>query len=122
MSILALEQELQTMMAQGQMLEAFDKFYADDVVMVEATGEVREGKAYNREFEIKWLESVEGIHGGGVTAMTSNEETGHTCTETWGDFAFKGGQRMKMEEVSVKKWENGKIVHERFYYNAAGMQ
>ncbi|MBO3699783.1 SnoaL-like domain-containing protein [Roseivirga sp. E12] len=121
MSILALEQELQTMMGQGQMLEAFDKFYADNVVMVEATGEVREGKAYNREFEIKWLESLEGMHGGGVTAMTSNEETGHTCTETWGDFSFKGGQRMKMEEVSVKKWEDGKVVHERFYYDTKGM-
>lgn len=121
MSILALEQELQTMMGQGQMLEAFDKFYADNVVMVEATGEVREGKAYNREFEVKWLESLEGMHGGGVTAMTANEETGHTCTETWGDFSFKDGNRMKMEEVSVKKWEDGKVVHERFYYNAAGM-
>lgn len=121
MSILALEQELQTMMGQGQMLEAFDKFYADDVVMVEATGEVREGKAHNRTFEEKWLESLEGMHGGGVTAMAANEETGHTCTETWGDFSFKGGQRMKMEEVSVKKWENGKIVHERFYYDTKGM-
>ncbi|MFY0591605.1 SnoaL-like domain-containing protein [Roseivirga sp.] len=121
MSLLAQEQELQSMMGQGQMLEAFDKFYADDVVMVEATGEVREGKAYNRTFEEKWLESVQEMHDGGVGAMAANDEAGQTMTESWADVTFQGGMRMKLEQVSVKKWENGKVVHERFYYNAAGM-
>ena len=122
MSVQALEQELQMMMGQGQMMEAFEKFYADNVVMHEATGEIREGKDHNRTFEEQWMSSIKEIHGGGVGAMTANEETGHTCTESWVDVTFQDGNRMKMEEVSVKKWENGQIVHERFYYNAAGMQ
>lgn len=120
MSVLALEQELQSMMGQGQMMEAFEKFYAENVVMVEATGEVREGKDHNRTFEEQWMSSLKEIHAGGVGAMTSNEETGHTCTESWVDVSFQDGNRMKMEEVSVKKWENGQVVHERFYYNVPG--
>jgi hypothetical protein len=30
---------------------------------------------------------------------------------------FKGGQRMKLEQVAVRRWKDGKIVKERFYYN-----
>ncbi|MCE7996508.1 MAG: nuclear transport factor 2 family protein [Roseivirga sp.] len=120
MSVLALEQELQGMMGQGQMMEAFEKFYAENVVMVEATGDVREGKDLNRTFEEQWMSSIKEIHGGGVGAITANEETGHTCTESWIDASFKDGNRMKMEEVSVKKWEGDQVVHERFYYNVPG--
>jgi len=30
---------------------------------------------------------------------------------------FQDGMRVNMEQVSVQKWENGQIVHERFYYD-----
>ena len=31
--------------------------------------------------------------------------------------SFKDGTRKKMSEVSVQLWENGKIIHERFFYD-----
>ncbi len=120
MSLLEKEQELQQMMGQGQMLEAFEKFYAEDVVMEEATGEVFEGKDTNRKREEDWLQNMKEMHGGGVGAITVNEETGHTCSESWVDVTFKDGNRMKIEEVSVKKWQGDQVVHERFYYNVPG--
>jgi hypothetical protein len=33
------------------------------------------------------------------------------------DLTFKGGQRIKLSQVAVRRWKNGKIVNERFYYN-----
>jgi hypothetical protein len=30
---------------------------------------------------------------------------------------MKDGKRSTMEEVAVQKWEDGQIIHERFYYN-----
>ena len=33
------------------------------------------------------------------------------------DVTFKGGHRVKMSQVAVRHWKNGKIVHERFFYN-----
>ena len=120
MSYLEKEHALQQMIGQGQILEAFEKYYHEDVVMVEATGEVFSGKDTNREREKKWVEMVKEIHGGGVEATASNEETGHTFAEVWIDVTFQDGNRMKMEQVSVKKWEGDLIVHERFYYNIPG--
>jgi len=108
------------MTGQGQMLEAFEKYYHDDIVMVEATGEIREGKEVNLEFEKQWMSTIKEVHGGGVTAITSNEEDGITMSESWTEVTFKDGNRMKLEEAAVQRWKDDKIIHERFYYNMPG--
>ena len=117
MSVLQLEQDLQQMAGGGQLLEAFDKFYADEVVMHEGNGDVFEGKAANRKRQEQFLAMIKEVHGGGIGALTANEETGQTATETWIDVTFMDGNRIKMEQVSVKQWKNNLVVHERFYYN-----
>lgn len=120
MSYLQKAKDLYAMIGQGQLLDAFEKYYAEDVVMVEANGDKREGKAANREFEQQWLSGIQEMHGGGTTAITSDEENGVTMVETWIDCTFKDGNRMKMEEVCVQRWRGDQIYHERFYYNMPG--
>jgi hypothetical protein len=120
MSYLERITEMYSMVKGGQMLDAFEKYYHEKCTMVEATGEVREGKDKNREFEQNWVAGVQEVHGGGITAIASNEETGHTMVESWMDVTYKDGNRMKMEEVAVQKWEGDHIIHERFYYNMPG--
>jgi ketosteroid isomerase-like protein len=105
------------MLAQGKMLEAFEKYYHNDVVMVEATGDIRNGKEANRKYENEFLGMIKEVHGSGVTAITSDEKAGVTMSESWMDMTFKDGNRVKMEEVAVQKWKGDQIVHERFYYN-----
>jgi SnoaL-like domain len=34
------------------------------------------------------------------------------------DVTFKGGGRVKMEQVTGRVWNDEKVVSERFYYNA----
>ena len=50
------------MSAQGKMLEAFEKYYHNDVVMVEATGEARKGKDANRKFELEFIGMIKKVH------------------------------------------------------------
>jgi hypothetical protein len=63
------------------------------------------------------MSSIKEVHGGGVTAITSNQEEGITMSESWMEVTFHDGNRMKLEEVAVQKWKKGQIIHERFYYN-----
>jgi len=116
MSYLQQEKDLQEHVGKD-MMEAFEKFYHDDIVMVEADGSEFKGKDANRKREEEWLGSISEYHGGGVKSITSNEDEGITMTEMWIDASFKDGSRLKMEQVSVKKWEGDKVRHERFYYN-----
>ncbi len=121
MSYLKLAQDFQAMQGQGQTMEAFEKYYADDCTIIEMpTGERREGKDAQRKAIQDWFGSVEEMHGGGVKSITANEETGTTCCEVWFDVTFKGMGRMKMEEVGVQQWEGNQIKEERFYYNMPG--
>jgi ketosteroid isomerase-like protein len=105
------------MVAKGKLLDAFDKYYHKDVVMVEATGEERKGKEANRKFQNDFLAGIKEVHGSGVKNVTANDKDDITMVESWMDVTMKDGQRSMMEEVAVQKWEGDKIIHERFYYN-----
>ena len=119
MSYLEKEQELQNMVNTGQLMEAFEKFYAEDVVFVEGTGDKIEGKNAVREHEKEFLCKVEAFHGAGINKITSNEDEGTTMSEVWMEVTFKGMDApIKMEQVAVKQWDGDQVKHERFYYNA----
>ena len=55
-----------------------------------------------------------------MTLVTSDEQSGVTCTESWFDCTFQDGNRAKMEEVAVQQWKGGQIIEEKFYYNVPG--
>ncbi|MFT7036189.1 MAG: hypothetical protein ACJA2S_004718 [Cyclobacteriaceae bacterium] len=108
-------QDIYNMLGQGQLLEAFDKYYADDVVITEPRG-THEGKVACRVHEVEFLDMIQEFHGMEVKSIASDEETGVVFHETNMDVTFKDGNRVLMEQVGVQRWENGQIVHERFYY------
>ncbi|MEQ9442818.1 MAG: nuclear transport factor 2 family protein [Cyclobacteriaceae bacterium] len=111
-------QDLYKMINSGQLLDAFEKYYHQDCVLVEATGDKREGKDANREYEKKFLSSIQEFHGAGVGSVASNEDDQVTTVESWMDVTFQDGNRLKLEQVAVQQWKDDQIVHERFYYNA----
>lgn len=109
--------DLYQQMAEGKTMDVFEKYYHDDVVIVEPTGDVRNGKAAQREAIQQWYSSVKEMHDGGVGGITASEDDTTVMVESFTDCTFQNGGRFKLEEVAVQKWEDGKIVHERFYYN-----
>jgi len=116
MSYLEKARDLQAKIGNGQLWEAFEQYYADNVQVQEPVGEIRNGKEAQREAIQQWFGMVKEMHGGGCTSITSDEENGITTAATWTDITFQDGRRTKMEEVAVQKWEGDQIVHERFYY------
>jgi len=111
----ALDQTLNDMVLSGKALEAFEKYYADDVVMQENSDEPRVGKEANRKAEEEFFASLAEFHEGKVLASAVNGDT--SFSEWFMDVTFKNGYRMKLAQVAVRKWKNGKVVHERFFYN-----
>lgn len=114
---LAKAQDMYAMCSDGKTPEAFEKYYADNVVMVEATGDTTEGKAANRARIQAWMESVAEMHNFSCTAITADEKAQVTMAECRVDATFKSGDQMQLEQVAVQRWEDDHIVHERFYYN-----
>ncbi len=111
----ALDQTLNDMVLSGKALEAFEKYYADDVVMQENSDEPRVGKEANRKAEEEFFASLAEFHEGKVLASAVNGDT--SFSEWFMDVTFKNGYRMKLAQVAVRKWKDGKVTHERFFYN-----
>jgi ketosteroid isomerase-like protein len=111
----ALEAELNKMILEGKAADAFEKFYAEDVVMQEPTDPPRVGKAANRKAEQEFYGNIEEFFGAKLLASAVGEDV--TFSEWSYDFKLKGQPRIKLEEVSRRQWKNGKVVHERFYYH-----
>jgi ketosteroid isomerase-like protein len=111
----ALDRTLNDMVLSGKALEAFEQFYADDVVMQENSEEPRVGKDANRKAEEEFFASLKEFHDGKVLASAVNGDT--SFSEWFMDVTFKNGYRYKLAQVSVRKWKDGKVIHERFFYN-----
>jgi ketosteroid isomerase-like protein len=113
--VAAVDAQLNEMILTGRALEAFEKFYADDVVMQENSEEPRVGKDVNRKAEEEFFAGVAEWHDGKLLASAINGDT--SFSEWYMDISFKNGARAKASQVAVRKWKNGKVVHERFFYH-----
>ncbi|MDH3625655.1 MAG: nuclear transport factor 2 family protein [Myxococcales bacterium] len=112
--VAVLDRELNAMIASGQAMEAFEKFYADDCIMQENRKRPREGKSACRQYQIDFFERVAEFHEG--TLLGSAVEGDRSFSEWVFDVTFKNGSRMQNHEISARRWADGKVVFEQFFY------
>ncbi len=117
LEVKALDDQLNKQILSGDALGAFETFYADEVVMQENSDEPRVGKDVNRKLEQDFFSSIEQFHGAKVLGSAVNGDTSYSEWEY--EFTPKGGKHVKLTQVAARRWRNGKVVHERFYYNKA---
>ena len=115
LDVATLDRQLNDQIAKGDILVAFDRFYAEDVSMQENSDPPFVGKATNRKREEEFVASVQEIHS---VKLLSSAVNGDVSFSEWEfDATYKGGTRLKLSEVAVRRWKNGQIAQERFYYN-----
>ena len=108
--------ELNNMILEGKILDAFDHFYADNVVMQDNNNPLREGKQVCRQFEEDFVNNLTAFRGAEVKNVLVSEDAG-VATVEWGfDYTHKEWGDRNYTQVAVQQWEDGKIVNERFIY------
>jgi ketosteroid isomerase-like protein len=120
MSSTNLQQRLQgllTSIQQGKIMDAMNEFYDADTVMQDNANQPTKGLAANIEREKQFLNGVKEWKGFHVSATGVGDDV--TFYESVMEFIATNGQPVRLQQVSVAKWKNGKIVHERFYYDTA---
>jgi hypothetical protein len=106
--------QLNEMIAKKQIVDAFQQFYGDDVVMVEAGGEPMVGKAQNLERE-RAFENGLTQWDARLVSSAIDEANGTALNEwvlTWNHSAWGA---VTARQVAVQRWRDGRIVHESFY-------
>jgi hypothetical protein len=117
-SVLERATAMQEYIKTGRILDAMTEFYAPDSAMQENANPPTVGLAVNIEREKQFLAGVKQWIGYNVKAIAAAGDT--AFVESSIDFIATSGAKVHMEQVSITKWKNGKIAHERFYYDSAG--
>lgn len=99
----------------GRIMDAMNEFYADDVIMTEPAYGDTAGLAANLQREQQFVDSVKEFKNFEVTAQGVGDDV--TFYENVMDWINTDGQAVHVEQLVVARWKDGKIVHERFYYN-----
>ncbi|MFT4604547.1 MAG: hypothetical protein ACI9W4_001280 [Rhodothermales bacterium] len=107
---------LNNMILQGQILDGFDKYYAENVVMADNFSDDRVGFDACRVFEVDFVNNLTAFRGAEVQEVRIDENAGLAFVKWHFDYTHKEWGVMDYVQVAVQRWENGKIIHERFLY------
>ncbi|WP_024772345.1 SnoaL-like domain-containing protein [Aquimarina macrocephali] len=105
---------LNAMIKKGLILEAFEKFYANDVIMQENENPPTFGKDANRELEKAFVSNITQFRNAEVTNVLINDTI---SVVQWAfDFDHKEWGTRNYLQLAIQRWENGQIINEKFYY------
>ena len=113
MNTLELDTQLNALIVEGKNTEAFLKFYDENVVAQENDEPERHGRE-------QWMKGREAM-GKNITKyeakVLANAANGDVSFSEWSfDMEITGMGAMKMNQVAVRHWRNGRVVRERFYH------
>jgi hypothetical protein len=108
--------DLNNLILQGKLLDAFEKYYAEDVTMQENENPVTVGKNACRINEEAFVKGITEFRSAAVknTIICDNI----SVVEWDFDFTHKDWGQRTYTQISVQRWnDDGQIINEKFYYN-----
>jgi len=103
----------------GKIIEAMHEFYADDTQMQENNNPPTVGLAANVEREHQFVASVKRWIAFDVNSIAIDASRGKTAIQSTSAFEGVDGKTYRTDQVAVQTWRDGKIAHEKFYYDTA---
>ena len=107
-------EHLNSLILEGKAMDAFEKYYDDNVVMQENAAAPTIGKDANRQREIEFFGSITEFRGASVISTTVGDEVTMVLWDY--DYTHKDWGVRKYQQVAVQNWKDGKIVKEQFFY------
>jgi ketosteroid isomerase-like protein len=105
----------------GKEIQAMDELYHPDILSTEPAGEMREGKGIDVcKKKAEWFNGMFENHGVEILGPYPNDDK-FAVHYNYDLTTREGGHRFKMLEVALYQVKDGKIVWEKFYYDASLM-
>jgi len=106
--------DLNSLVINGKLMDAFEKYYHEEIEMQENSNPAVKGKDFHRNREIEFLSNVTDFRAASVKSLAVN---GNTSFVIWSyDYTHKEWGVRKYTQVSVQQWKDGKIIKEQFFY------
>lgn len=110
-------ENLNALIKEGRIIEAFENYYADDVnIQVNGNPPVK-GKDQNRKREMIFLEEIEKLNSAEIKSVTyGGKDNSVSMTEWVINITDKSGESKNIYRVNVQHWKDDRIVDERLYF------
>ena len=110
-------EKLNSLIQEGKVMEAFEKYYNEDVIIqVNGNAQVM-GKDAHRKRETIFLEEIEKLNSAEVKTITFGGTEDNVAMTEWAiNIKNKIGDNKTISRVNVQHWKDDKIVSERLYF------
>lgn len=108
--------DLNQLVVKGKALEAFEKYYHDEVVMQENENPPTIGKTANLSREKEFYSSLSEFRSAKPLKITVGENT--SMVQWQFDYTHKEWGVRNYTQVSVQDWKDGRIIREQFFYGS----
>jgi hypothetical protein len=115
MSIKADVENMNAMILQGKNQEAYEKYYADDVVRKISGFVPLVGRDAVREQEKDFVKGCTEFRSAEVKAVAVDEDNHVSMVEWFVDFTHKFYGHIRQTHVCVQRWRDGQIYEESLY-------
>jgi len=107
--------DLNQMVLEGRMMDAFEKYYHENVSMQENEMEPTISKAANRQREQEFLANIVSFRNAQIKGTGIGDDISFVI---WSyDYAHKEWGERNYTQVSVQEWKDGQIISEKFIYS-----
>ena len=105
--------DINQLIMNGGLYDAFEKYYSEDVVTLEGAQVVANSRAENIAREKEFLGGVSEWREARILDVAVGEHT--TMTEWHLDFVHETYGHKKGNQIAVQEWSDGKVIREQFY-------
>ena len=108
--------DYENLIREGKTIDVINQFYSDSIVQFENNSDPFTGKEFLMKMELDNLKNVKwiSIDLNNVVISSDNEIV-------WGemiiDYENNDSQKFRLKEAFQQKWQSGKIIEQRFYYD-----
>jgi ketosteroid isomerase-like protein len=100
--------------------EIYERFYDENVVVQENLQPPRVGRAMSIERQKLMNANIQELHEFKIGAVLIDGD--RSMVEMHIDATTKDGYHLHIEEVGLHTWKNGKIIHERYFYDPVSFE
>jgi hypothetical protein len=100
--------------------QIYEQFYDENVIVQENSQPLRVGRAISIERQHRMNANVKEVHDFKIGAVLVDGD--RSVIEMQLEITTVDGYRIRIEELGLQTWRNGRIIHERYFYDPSNIK
>lgn len=110
-------ENLNALIKEGKIIDAFEKYYGEDVIIQVNGNPPIAGKEQNRKREMIFLQEIEKLNSADIKSVTFGGKEDNVSMTEWAiNIENKEGIMKIIYRVNVQHWKDDKIINEKLYF------